>query len=194
MTGNPSKVGPLRVPTSVEQTWCTTSSDVLCSKISYIVSFLMIIYFYFYLQSFLWWICFWSFLGWCVLQFWGKILSKVAMLCTFYSSNWSKNFTSQYPFQRSSFWHYGLCSEGSSGQGVGFVKWFFIFIHHFMHANLFYIALLSIYCKLILTKEVVSLTLRKNETHIIVGVGNWKIPPLVSMWDRLSNVTCYFCV
>jgi predicted N-acyltransferase len=46
MTGNPSMVGPLRVPTSVEQTCCTTSSDVLCSKISYITSFLMIIYFY----------------------------------------------------------------------------------------------------------------------------------------------------
>lgn len=45
----------------------------------------------FNLQSFLWRICFWSFLGWCILQFWCKILPKATILCAFYSSDWSKD-------------------------------------------------------------------------------------------------------
>lgn len=47
------------------------------------------------MQPFIWWICFWSFLGWCLLQLWFKILSKVTVLCTVYSSNWSEGFGPQ---------------------------------------------------------------------------------------------------
>lgn len=48
--------------------------------------------FQFDLQPLLWWVCFRSWLGGCLLQLWVKILSEVPMLCTFHSSNWTKNF------------------------------------------------------------------------------------------------------
>lgn len=46
----------------------------------------------FNLQSFLRRICFWSFLGWCLLQYWCKILPKTTILRAFYSSDWAKDF------------------------------------------------------------------------------------------------------
>lgn len=46
------------------------------------------------LQPFLWWICFWSFMGRCLLQLWRKVLSKITVLRAFHSSNWSEDLSS----------------------------------------------------------------------------------------------------
>lgn len=72
----------------------------------------------FNLQSFLRRICFWSFVGWCILQFWCKILPKTTMLCAFYPSDWSKDFNPQHIIQRWNLWHYNFCFKGYDSQGT----------------------------------------------------------------------------
>lgn len=84
-------------------------------------------HFYFALQPFFWGICFRSFMGKCLLQLWCKVLSKVPILCTIHSSNWSEDFGSEHLIQRSSFWHFSLCNEGFSGQGIDLIQLFFLY-------------------------------------------------------------------
>lgn len=63
------------------------TSPSSCNLISAVLFFFVLD-----LQPFIWWVCFWSFLGGRLLQIWFEILPKVTMLCTVHSSDRSENF------------------------------------------------------------------------------------------------------